>query len=731
MIPLLADLVSVPLGPRYAVFDGTPELRKRKTIEALVELILLTADERPLLLTIEDLHWIDPTTLQLLTMLVEQVSAAPLLLVLTHRPCFTPPWPMRPGLSQLTIGNLTDDQTAKLVAAVAVDRTLPNEVVRHIVEKTGGVPLFAEELTKVILESGILKDTGDTYELTRPLSDVSIPATLQDSLMARLDKLGSAKDIAQLASVIGREFTFSLLTAVAPMDAKTLENELTRLVDAELVQRRGFIPRARFSFKHALVQDAAYESLLRTTRQQWHGKIAEVLEQEFSDIRDAQPEILAHHFSEAGSTKKAIDYWYKAGQRSNERSANLEAVDHLSHGLAMLETLDASQTRDQLELQFQLALAIPLTATKGYVAAEVEQAYLRSREICQRLDDLTSSLPALHGLYRFYVVQGDNQQAYQQGQEILALAEKLNDPDQLMEAHRSLGLTLVFRGEFEQAWSHTDQGWQMYDKQRHRHHAMLYGVDSGMNLLTMGAWSLWNLGFPDQALKRTELALKLTEEFKHPHSRAFAVSVNSNVLYNCGDWHGCGSLAEEAIALATEHGYPFWLGWGTIMKGAVHVETGDVEAGLALINGGVQAFAAAGVGMGRPSHLAFLAIANSKLGNTQLALELLADGMAIAKHRNGDVSEAELLRLTGDFLLSTEAANHEQAERSLRQSLEVARRQKAKSLELRAATSLAALYRSRDQFAEARAELSQVLDWFTEGDTTRDVVTAKSLLHQL
>jgi TOMM system kinase/cyclase fusion protein len=731
VIPLLVDLAAVPLGPRYAVFDGTPERRKQKTIEALVELMLLASDSRPLLLTIEDLHWIDPTTLQFLTELIEQVSAAPLLLVLTHRPSFAPPWPVRPGISQLTIGNLTDEQTGNVITAIAGGRTLPAEVVSHIVDKTGGVPLFAEELTKVILEADILQDAGDEYVLTRPLSEVSIPATLHDSLMARLDKLGSAKDIAQLASVIGREFPFPLLADVAPLATETLEEELTRLVDAELIHRRGFIPRARFSFKHALMQDAAYESLLRKTRQQWHGRIAEVLEQDFAEIRDTQPEVLAHHYAEAGVANQAIDYWLKAGQRSNERSANVEAIEHLSKGLALLATLDASPERDQRELQFQVALAIPLTATKGYVADEVERAYLRSREICEQMDDPKSVFPVLHGLYRFYVVQGDNQMAHQLGQEILSLAGKLNDSDQIMEAHRSLGLTLLFMGDFEQARVHTEQGWAMYDVQQHRHHAMVYGADPGMIFLTMGAWALWNLGYPDQARKQNEQALQLTEELKHPHSRAFGFTVITNVLYNCRDWEGCERLADEAISLAIEHGFPFWLGWGTIMKGAAQVQLGAVEAGLALIERGLQGYSKAGVGMGRPSHLAYQAIANSKLGRTDEGLKLLADALALAQDRHGDVFEAELHRLTGELLLTGGTVNHSQAEACFREALNVAARQNAKSLQLRAAMSLFELYRLQGKLDEARAELASVVDWFTEGFETGDLIAAKSLLNQL
>ncbi len=307
VVPLLVDLVGIPLGPHYAALEGTPERRKQKTIEALIEMLLMASETQPLLLTIEDLHWIDPSTLQFLTAFIEQIPAAPVFLLLTYRPSFAAPWPARPSLVSLTIGNLTVEQTAAVVTRIA-GRKLPPEVVSHIVAKTGGVPLFTEELTKVIMESGILEKSEDEYRLIRPLSSITIPGTLQDSLMARLDNLGAAKEVAQLASVIGREFTFQLLAAITPLDSDTLQAELTSLVTADLVHQRGFFPRARFTFKHALVQDTAYESLLRKTRQQWHGRIADVLISRATQMGESSPELLAHHYTEAGRTRRSVSY---------------------------------------------------------------------------------------------------------------------------------------------------------------------------------------------------------------------------------------------------------------------------------------------------------------------------------------------------------------------------------------------------------------------------------------
>lgn len=730
-VALLWSLLSLPDHARVARLDMSPQQQKTKTLELLRDWLQAYSADNGVLFTVEDLHWVDPTTLEFLGMLVAEVSNDRILMLLTFRPEFVVPWKSPSYQSVVALNRLTKSQMTELMQLKSGIKRLPQHVVEQIIERTDGVPLFVEEFTQMLMDAGTIREIDGEVEMSGTFPIHEIPATLHDLLMARLDRMASNLDVVQLAATLGREFKYELISAVSSLGEQELQTELAKLVSAEMLFQRGRGSRVSYQFKHALIKDAAYLTLLKGKRQGIHLRIASVLEEKFPATRDTQPELLAYHFTEAGAAKQAIQYWLKAGQRSNQRSANAEAIDQLSKGLALLTELDMSAKQDQLELQFQTALAIPLTATRGYVAKEVEQAYFRAREICLRANDPKQLLPVLHGLYRFYVVLGDNQRAYQLGKEILGWAGKTGDPDYIMEAHRSLGLTLVFMGEFERARSHNDESFTLYDFEKHREHAFVYGADPGMIFLTMGSWALWNLGYPEQALKRTEQALKLTEGFHHPHSRAFAVSVNANTLYNCGDWDACERCSDEAIALATEHGFPFWLSWGTILKGAVQIQRGSVAEGIELLEQGLKRYEKAGVGMGRPTHLAILAAAYNTLGNHQEALQRLDEGFAIVEKRLVDVYEAELHRLKGVVLLSADPGNQEAAESCFRKARETATRQNAKSLQLRAVMSLAELDRSRGRTNEARTELSSVLDWFTEGFETRDLIAAKSLLNQL
>lgn len=730
-VALLASLLSLSVNGRVAPLEISPQQKKTNTLELLRDWLRRYSMEQAVLFTVEDLHWVDPTTLEFLGMFFAEVSNDRILTLLTFRPEFEAPWKSPSYQSVVALNRLTKSQMTELMQLKSGIKRLPMHVVEQIIDRTDGVPLFVEEFTQMLVDAGTIREVDGEVEMSGTFPVHEIPATLHDLLMARLDRMASNLDVVQLAAAIGREFKYELISAVSSLGEQDLQTELTKLVNAEMLFQRGRGSRVSYQFKHALIQDAAYLSLLKGKRQGFHQRIASVLEEKFPATRDTQPELLAYHFTEAGAAQQAIQYWLKSGQRSNQRSANAEAIDQLSKGLALLAELDKSAERDQIELQLQVALAIPLTATRGYVAKEVEQAYIRAREICLQANDPKQVLPVLHGLYRFYVVQGDNQRAHQLGQEILGWARKSGDPDDLMEAHRSLGLTLVFMGEFERARSHINEGFALYDFETHRDHAFIYGADPGMIFLTMGSWAFWNLGYPDEALKRTEQALKLTEGFHHPYSRAFAVSVNANTLYNCGNWDGCERCSDEAIALSTEHGFPFWLSWGTILKGAAQIQRGSVEAGIELIEQGLKRYAKAGVGMGRPTHLAFLAAAHNTLGHHQEALKLLDEGFAIIEQREGDVYESELHRLKGRVLLSVDPGNQEAAETCFRKALEVAVRQNAKSLQLRAAMSMAELYRSQGKPNEARTELTSVFDWFTEGFETRDLMAARSLLDQL
>ncbi len=422
VVPLFAALLSLPLPDRYTPLTLTPQRQKQKTLEALVAWLQKEAERQPVLLIVEDLHWVDPSTLEFLGFLVDQRPRAHMLMLLTFRPEFIPPWDTRSQVTRLTLNRLASKQVEAIVESVAGSKTLPAEVVQQVVSKTDGVPLFVEELTKTVLESGLLKEGEGHYELAGPLPPLAIPATLHDSLMARLDRLAAVREVAQLGATLGREFTYELLQAVSLLDGRILQTELARLVDAELLVQRGLPPQARYSFRHALIQDTAYQSLLKSKRQQYHQQIAQVLEARFSETTETQPELLAHHYTEAGFREQAIAYWQQAGQRAVERSANAEAVSHFTKGLELLKALPDTAERTQHELALQISLGAPLTMAKGYATPEVEKTYARARELCQQVGETPQLLPALLGLWRFYLVRGELQTAHELGEQVLRVA---------------------------------------------------------------------------------------------------------------------------------------------------------------------------------------------------------------------------------------------------------------------------------------------------------------------
>ena len=523
-VALWAALLSVPLADPYPPLNLTPQRQKQQTLEAIVALLLALAAEQPVLFIIEDVHWIDPSTLEFLTLLIDQGPTARLLTLLTCRPEFHTPWGFRAHLTPLTLTRLPRPQVAQMSVRVAGGKALPPEVVEQIVAKTDGVPLFVEELTKTVLESGLLREGEERYELTGPLPPLAIPATLHDSLMARLDRLATVKDVAQLGATIGRTFAYELLQAVSPLDDATLQHSLRQLVEAELVYQRGVPPQATYTFKHALIQDAAYQSLLRSTRQQYHQRIAQVLAEQFPETVETQPELLAHHYTEAGLSALAVVYWQRAGKRASERSAYVEAISHLRKGLAVLQMLPDTPARLQQELALQTTLGPALIATKGYGAPEVAQAYTRARELCQQMGETPDVFPVLRGLWVFHEARAELQVARELAEQLLVLAQRLQDPVHLIEAYRALGNTLFWLGEFAPARGHLEQGIALYDFQQHRALAFLYGTDPAVMCLSYAAWALWLLGYPDQARRRSAEALTLAQELSHSPSLAVALA---------------------------------------------------------------------------------------------------------------------------------------------------------------------------------------------------------------
>jgi predicted ATPase/class 3 adenylate cyclase len=730
-VPLFASLLSIPLSADYAPLTVSPEQQKQQTLHALLTITLRIAAQQPVLFIMEDLHWVDPTTLELLSLVVDQGPTARILALWTFRPDFHSPWTGRSHLTQVTLNRLPRRQAAEMTGQVARGKVLPPQVVEQVVAKTDGVPLFVEELTKMVLESGLLQEREERYELTGPLPPLAIPATLHDSLMARLDRMATVKSLAQLGATLGREFSYTLLQAVAPWDEVTLHRGLHQLVAAEFLYQRGLPPQATYLFKHALIQDVAYQSLLRSTRQHYHQRIAQVLEQRFPDIAATQPELLAQHYTEAGLQTQAIPYWHKAGLRASERSAYVEALAHLTAGLSLLPLLPATPARTQQELVLQLALGPVLAATKGNAAPEVGQVYTRARALCQELGDTPHHFPVLVGLWRFAWVQGEFLQAHELGIQLLDLAERARDAALRLEAQRALGMTLYFLGDLMAARFHLEQGMKLYDPQQHRAHAALYGRDPGVDCYAYAALTLGLLGYPDQALAHMHTALSLAEQLAYPLSQGWALAFTAWLH----QFHRAERLTQEwseaAIVLAYEHGFPQVSAMGSILRGWVRAMQGEGAAGVAEMHQGLAAWRATGSEIALPYYLALLAEWYGKASQGVAGLDVLAEARAAAQHRQERFYEAELYRREGELLLAQSLDRAAEAATCFQQALAIARQQQARWWELRAAMGLARLWQQQGKAIEARELLAPIYGWFTEGFDTADLREAKALLEAL
>ena len=746
-LPLMTALLSLPSPAESPPLTLSPQKHKQRTEEALVAWLMEEADRQAVVTVWEDLHWADPSTLELLALLLDQVPTTRLFMVLTARPEFQPPWPSRAYVMTLTLNRLPRTQAELMVQQVTGDKAVPAEVLQQIVAKTDGVPLFVEELTKTVVESGLLTVVNNHYELSGPLPPLAIPATLQDSLMARLDRLATVKDVAQLGATLGREFSYEVLCAVALQDEGTLQQALAKLVEAEVLYQRGLPPQAHYLFKHALIQDTAYQSLLKSTRQQYHQRIAQVLEDRFADIKETRPELLAHHYTEANLGEQAIPCWQRAGERALQRSANAEAISHLTKGLELLIALPEIHERAQQEIILQTTLGQALIATKGYAASQVEQAYTRAQELCKQVGETPQLFSVLSGLMVFYLRRARYQTARELGEQLLDLAQHQQDPALLLEAYWALGETLIWLGEFAQARTHLEQGITLYAPQGERFYAFLYGQDPGVLCQGYAAAALWYLGYPDQARKRSHEALTLARELTHSFSLAHALSNVTWVHLFRRDAQATQEGAEAMIRFSTEQGFPYWLATGTIFRGWALTEQGQVEEGITQIRRGLDAWKAMGAALCWPYFLALLTEAYGKVGCTREGLTLLAEALDVVEKTEERFYEADLYRLKGELLLAQSGVrspvsavskspilnpkSQAEAEVCFLEAIEIAQCQRAKSLELRAVMSLARLWQQQDKQAEAYRMLLEIYNWFTEGFDTKDLQDAKALLEIL
>jgi class 3 adenylate cyclase/tetratricopeptide (TPR) repeat protein len=693
-VPLLAALLSLPQPEGLPPLTLSPQRQKQKTLDTLVRWLFEEAERAVVYAVWEDLHWADPSTLEFLGVCLGQVPTARMLKVLTFRPEFTPPWASRSHFSHLVLSRLGRTQSSTIVEQLTGGKALPAEVVHQIVAKTDGVPLFVEELTKSVVESVGAHSSAS-------LQSLGIPATLHDSLMARLDRLGAAKEIAQVGAVLGREFSYELLYAVSAVDEDTFQHGLRQLVEAELVYQSGLPPQARYLFKHALVQDTAYQSLLKSRRQQLHHQVAQVLEEKFPETKETQPELLAHHCTEAGLTERAIPYWQQAGERASQRSAYEEAVAHLTQGLEVLKTLPDTPERAQQELFLQLALNMALLAIRGYTAPEVEKAATRARELCQQLGETLLLVPVLDRLAMFYFVRGEVQTARELAEQMLRLAQSAQDRYLLLMAYARLGIPLYLLGELTSARTHSEQAMALYDPQTHPR-STISTHDPRVDCLSYASWTLWQLGYPEQALRRSQEALALAEGLSRPFSLAVALGFAARFHVLRREGQVARERAEAVMTLSTEQGFPYWLAWGMEVQGWALAEQGQMQEGIAQMRQSRDPFV-----------LALLAEAYGKVGQVEEGLTVLAKALAFVDRTGHRVYEAELYRLKGELSLQKSRvgiAHHdisvavvgtvgrahptgdEEAEACFHKAIEIARKQQAKSLELRAVTSLAKLW---------------------------------------
>jgi len=726
-VQLVGELVSVPINGCYPALELTPQRKKEKTFEALLRQVAGLARAQPVLMIFEDLHWADPSSRELLDLTVEQIARLPVLLVATFRPEFQPAWTGQPHVTSLSLRRLGRDESEELVTGlVGNSATLQTELREEIIERTDGVPLFLEELTKAILERGI----GDAQITATPRASLAIPATLHASLMGRLDRLGSAaKEIAQMGAAIGREFSYELLAAVSQRAEAELRDAVGRLVDAGLVFQRGASPLATLLFKHALVRDAAHSTLLRGARQRLHARIADALETHSPEMMDNQPELLAQHYAEAGLIEKSVAYWGKAGRRSAARSAMAEAAAQLQKALDGLALLPDSPERQRQELELRSSQGAVLFVLKGHGAPETGRAYARARELWEQLDFPSEFLRVPYGQSRYHVVRGEFDLALRLDEDLLSLSRQRKDSVGLVLAHYSSARNLMFAGRFGLSRTHLEQVFSFYDPISQHSLINQAGDDPYVAAGSISALAVCCLGYPDRALARSKAAIDEAWRLAHPPSLGSVLALGNMLVSVVGDDAALNERAEQLVAIAAEQGFPWWGAQGAIYLGWSKAKSGDLVEGISLLRRGLSAHRATGAELWTPHHITRLAMACEIAGEFEEAAFLLDDALKIIERTGERWLAAELNRQKGQLLLRQ--GYTKAAEELYRDALSIAEEQVAKLWELRAAVSLARLRCDQGRRAEAHDLLAPIYGWFTEGFDTPDLKEAKALLDEL
>jgi class 3 adenylate cyclase/predicted ATPase len=724
---LFAEMLSLPNDGRYPALELTSQQRRQKTLEALISQLKALTRRNPVLMIFEDAHWTDPTSLEVFGRVVDVIAALPVLLTVTFRPEFDPPWIGLPNVTALTINRLPQRDVSAMIDRVVGNKLLPASIRQDIVERTDGVPLFIEEMTKAVLEA---ESEGAAQRMVAavPSAAVTVPASLHASLMARLDRIGPAKEIAATGAAIGREFSHALLASVVGKPEAELGPAIGRLIQAGLLFRRGVPPEATYQFKHALVQDAAYSTMLRARRQRLHGRIAAILEQH-PEITETQPELLARHFSGAGQVEQAVAYCLKAGRRAAERSADEEAVRHLRRGLEILIALPGSIERDQQELDLQLALGTPLAARHGYGSPPVGTARSRAIALCERLGDTERLLPSLYGQFAYCLTSGQVPMALEYAERCQSLAAQTGDRLVRIIAHRAMGSALLELGEFEAARAQFEQFLALDNAEKDRTLSAQYVTDPHASGLAFLALTLWALGYPDQAVMVREAAFKHAVDANHANTSGFVrIYAGAQLSVLLGNMDNI-KFHVENLRTRPEGQMPHWANVGRILMGWTIGCAGQLEDGIAVMRKEMDAVGNIG-GIHWPHYFSLFSILLARAGDRRGSLS----GISQAKERIASTGEyfwqADILRIEGELGLLF-GASSEDSERLFVEALAVSRKQRAKLFELRGATSLAQLWRDQGKRTQARDLLAPIYGWFTEGFDTPDLTQAKALLDEL
>ena len=734
---LLAEMLSLPNDGRHPALELTPQQRRQKTLEALTAQFEALSRSNPVLMLFEDLHWIDPTSLEALGRTVDQLRTLEVLLIVTYRPEFEPPWIGRPYVTALSLNRLGEREIAAMIDRVAGNKPLPANVRQDIIERTDGIPLFVEEMTKAVLEADGEEAAQRTAAAT-PSPSVAVPSSLHASLMARLDRLGSAKEVAQVGAVIGREFSYALIAAVAHKEEVELQAALDRLMGAGLLFRQGIPPHATYLFKHGLVQDAAYSTLLRERRRLLHRRIVEMLETQFPETAESQPELIARHCTEAGLIEKAVAFWAKAGRRSMARSALVEAVAQLTRALDQIATLPSTPRLRREQIELQVATITPLMHVKGYAAPEVKAATERARLLIEQAEALgeppENPLLLYSVLFGFWITNAvafNGDAALALAGQFLELAEKQGASVPLLLGHGLMGFSLLVTGNFTQSLRQTDQALALYDPAVHRPLAMLFGQDSRVTNLSQRSLALWFLGYPDAALAGANQFLKEARQIDQVGTLFNALNFSFVVHFLCGAHPTADALANELSTLADEQDAGMWKPAGLAYRGWILAGSGRASEAVQLITSALAALRATGTTLFTPVSLSLTAKCYADLGQLDDAGRSVDEATTVIERTKETWFEADVYRIAGEVALKSPQPDVARAEACFERALSVARMQQAKSWELRAAMSLARLWRDQGKVQQARELLAPVYGWFTEGFDTLDLKEAKALLDEL